>query len=263
MGCAVIWRLLLTALPMSMGPAQKKHRSRSCYFFSCGLLCLPLKPALRRKFPGHAAQVATMHPGDHGFAVAKFSAFEGHCAEQKQTIFLTCCCSILLARSQPREWRSDLQLFLRQTNLQPQKQLQCILKKVQAQEKEKNLTTLNLQEQLHLLTWATASWPMHLLVLLPSERNKAWEETAVSNSKSQKIPCPTQRHFGESKAKTSERWTCRAGETLGQGSSPIASVTLGLSLALAAKRKLFPLFLVFVLWNLLFVHGFSYWGGFC
>ena len=74
---------------------------------------------------------------------------------------------------------------------------------------------------------------------------KAWEETAVSSSKSQKIPCPTQRHFGESKAKTSERWTCRAGETLGQGSSPIASVTLGLSLALAAKRKLFPLLFCF------------------
>ena len=43
------------------------------------------KPALCRKFPGHAVQVATMHPGDHGFAVAKFSAFEGHPAEQKQT----------------------------------------------------------------------------------------------------------------------------------------------------------------------------------
>ena len=26
-----------------------------------------------------------MHPGDHGFAVAKFSAFEDHPAEQKQT----------------------------------------------------------------------------------------------------------------------------------------------------------------------------------
>ena len=43
------------------------------------------KPALCRKFPGHAVQVATMHPGDHGFAVAKFSAFEDHPAEQKQT----------------------------------------------------------------------------------------------------------------------------------------------------------------------------------
>ena len=32
---------------------------------------------------------------------------------------------------------------------------------------------------------------------------------------------------------------------MGQGSSPIASVTLGLSLALAAKRKLFPLFFGF------------------
>ena len=37
------------------------------------------------------------------------------------------------------------------------------------------------------------------------KEKKAWEETAVSNSKSQKIPCPTQRPFGESKAKTSER----------------------------------------------------------
>ena len=43
------------------------------------------KPALCRKFPGHAVQVATMHPGDHGCAVAKFSACEDHPAEQKQT----------------------------------------------------------------------------------------------------------------------------------------------------------------------------------
>ena len=43
------------------------------------------KPALCRKFPGHAVQVATMHPGDHGFAVAKFSASGGQPAEEKQT----------------------------------------------------------------------------------------------------------------------------------------------------------------------------------
>ena len=43
------------------------------------------KPALWRKFPGHAVQVATMHPGDHGFAVAKFSASGGQPAEEKQT----------------------------------------------------------------------------------------------------------------------------------------------------------------------------------
>ena len=43
------------------------------------------KPALCRKFPGHAVQVATMHPGDHGFAVAKFSANGGQPAEEKQT----------------------------------------------------------------------------------------------------------------------------------------------------------------------------------
>ena len=43
------------------------------------------KPALCRKFPGHAVQVATMHPGDHGFAVAQFSASEGQPAEEKQT----------------------------------------------------------------------------------------------------------------------------------------------------------------------------------
>ena len=79
---------------------------------------------------------------------------------KSQQKFPTCCCMrILLARSQPvlTECRSDLQLFLRQTNPKLQKLLQCTLKKVQAQEKKKNLTTLNLQEQLHLLTWATAS----------------------------------------------------------------------------------------------------------
>ena len=43
------------------------------------------KPALCRKFPGHAVQVATMHPRDHGFAVAKFSASGGQPAEEKQT----------------------------------------------------------------------------------------------------------------------------------------------------------------------------------
>ena len=43
------------------------------------------KPALCRKFPGHAVQLATMHPGDHGFAVAKFSASGGQPAEEKQT----------------------------------------------------------------------------------------------------------------------------------------------------------------------------------
>lgn len=43
------------------------------------------KPALCRKFPGHAVQVATMHPGDSGFSVAKFCALGGHPAEEKQT----------------------------------------------------------------------------------------------------------------------------------------------------------------------------------
>ena len=41
------------------------------------------KPALRRKFPRPC--MGTMHPGEHGFAVAKFSAFEGRPAEEKQT----------------------------------------------------------------------------------------------------------------------------------------------------------------------------------
>ena len=43
------------------------------------------KPALCRKFPGHAVQVATMHSGDMGFSVAKFSAIGDHPAEEKQT----------------------------------------------------------------------------------------------------------------------------------------------------------------------------------
>ena len=43
------------------------------------------KPALCRKFPGHAVQLATMHPGDHGFAVAKFSASGGQPAEEKHS----------------------------------------------------------------------------------------------------------------------------------------------------------------------------------
>ena len=43
------------------------------------------KPALCRKFPGHALQLATMHPGDHGFAVAKFSASGSQPAQKKQT----------------------------------------------------------------------------------------------------------------------------------------------------------------------------------
>ena len=62
------------------------------------------KPALRRKFPGHAVQVATMHPGDHGFAVAKFSASGGQPAEEKQTEIPNLLLhEKLLARSQPRK----------------------------------------------------------------------------------------------------------------------------------------------------------------
>ena len=86
------------------------------------------------------------------------------------------------------------------------------------------------------------------------QRDKAWEETAVSNPKSWKIPCPTQRRSGGSKAKTFERWTCRAGETLGQGSSPKGSVTLGLSFPVPLVSK--PAFFL-NLWNLSAVgHGF-------
>ena len=86
----MVWRLLLPALPVCMGPAQKKHQ-----FLLVVLQLWPLlvatywvdstKPALCRKFPGHAVHMATMHPGDHGFAVAKFSASGGQPADKKQT----------------------------------------------------------------------------------------------------------------------------------------------------------------------------------
>ena len=117
---------------------RKKHRSRSCYFFRCGLpachlsqLCVANSQAMLSRWP--LCIQATMV-----LQLPNSLLLKATVQSKSKQFFLTCCCrSILLARSQPREWRSDLQLFLRQTNLQPQKQLQCILKKVQAQEKKK------------------------------------------------------------------------------------------------------------------------------
>ena len=115
------------------------------------------KPALCRKFPGHAVQVATMHPGDHGFAVAKFSAFEGRPAEQKQTEIPNLLLQEHFVGKKPAMRMKRPAAVLEADKSSASEAAQGILKKVQAQEKRKNVTTLNLQQQLHLLTWATAS----------------------------------------------------------------------------------------------------------
>ena len=134
------------------------------------------KPALCRKFPGHAVQVATMHPGDHGFAVAKFSAFEDHPAEQKQT---------------------EIPNLLLQEHFVGKKPAMRMKRPAAVLEADKSPAS------------EAASGHSEEGSGSGEEKKRdhppAWEETAVSNSKSQKIQCSTQNHFGESKAKTFER----------------------------------------------------------
>jgi len=98
-----------------------------------------------------------MHPGDHGFAVAKFSAFEDHPAEQKQTEIPNLLLQEHFVGKKPAMRMKRPAAVLEADKSSASEAAQGILKKVQAQEERKNVTTLNLQQQLHLLTWATAS----------------------------------------------------------------------------------------------------------
>ena len=142
-----------------------------------------------------------MHPGDHGFAVAKFSAFEDHPAEQKQT---------------------EIPNLLLQEHFVGKKPAMRMKRPAAVLQADKSPASGHSEEGSgsgeEKKTWppypepAAAVAPVDMgysIMTYASTGAVAIRETklgtAVSNSKSQKIQCSTQRHFGESKAKTFER----------------------------------------------------------
>ena len=140
-----------------------------------------------------------MHPGDHGFAVAKFSAFEDHPAEQKQTEIPNLLLQEHFVGKKPA-MRMKRPAAVLEADKSP---ASGILKKVQAQEKRKKrghpepaAAVAPVDMGYSIMTYASTG-------AVAIRETKLG--TAVSNSKSQKIQCSTQRHFGESKAKTFER----------------------------------------------------------
>ena len=132
------------------------------------------KPALCRKFPGHAVQVATMHPGDHGFAVAKFSASGGQPAEEKQTEIPNLLLREKIVGKKPA------------TKVKNLKRPAAVL--------EAASEAASVHSDKGVAAPAATPIDMGYYWCCCHQRDKAWEETAVSNPKSQKIHCSAQSY---------------------------------------------------------------------